>query len=104
MHGDDVRMFRERRNEIADGVRVRVTDVHMESREVRGTERLPGGGFEDSLPKRVVVVAMPRREHFDGVAIEVDRRDIDPVDGRPGHHPDSDHGRIVARQGLATAS
>jgi len=53
---------------------------------MRGADRVAGGRRKDSLPKRVVVVAMCRREDLHGVTVDVDRGDIDPVDGRARHH------------------
>jgi hypothetical protein len=104
MHGDDVWKCREPWNELARRIGVRVTDRHVQRREVRGTECLAGGGFQYSVPKLFLIVAVPGREHPHLVPVDVDRGDIDPVRGRAGHHPDRDHGRIVAPQGRASVS
>src|SRR5437879_8425381 len=36
--------------------------------------------------------------------VDLDRGEIDSIQGRAGHHPDRDHSRIVAPQGFESAS
>ena len=95
MHGEDVRILRQGRNELDRCLRVYVADRHVQGGDSRGAEGIARCRGEDLSPERVVVVTMRGGQHFHVVAVDFDCGDIDPVDGRAGHHSDRDHVLIL---------
>ena len=105
---DEIGFRPETRDEVTCRGRVRVAERAVQRRQLVRGHGLPGSRAEHLLAelRRIVVVRSSRQDADVRLrrVVDLDRGDVDPIRRRSGHHPDCDHVRIVAPQGLASAS